>query len=147
MGLKAVVIERLGGYGGSFIGTEGMTGLEAKYTSGENCPVFAGAYNPTAPYGVKNALNTCLNYHHWIPSHKLHEAYFGQMKEIIDWLEGHGIVFADSIAIGAGPKIWHVYDKGNDASPGCHFMQCFGAEAERLGTEARFNTFGRRLPS
>lgn len=64
MGLKAVVIERLGGYGGSFIGTEGMTGLEAKYTSGENCPVFAGAYNPTAPYGVKNALNTCLNYHH-----------------------------------------------------------------------------------
>ena len=48
MGLKAVVIERLGGYGGSFIGTEGMTGLEAKYTSGENCPVFAGAYNPTA---------------------------------------------------------------------------------------------------
>ena len=145
MGLKAVVIERLGGYGGSFIGTEGMTGLEAKYTSGENCPVFAGAYNPTAPYGVKNALNTCLNYHHWIPSHKLHEAYFGQMKEIIDWLEGHGIVFADSIAIGAGPKIWHVYDKGNDASPGGHFMQCFGAEAERLGTEARFNTFGRQL--
>lgn len=52
MGLKAVVIERLGGYGGSFIGTEGMTGLETKYTSGENCPVFAGAYNPTAPYGV-----------------------------------------------------------------------------------------------
>lgn len=145
MGLKAVVIERLGGYGGSFIGTEGMTGLETKYTSGENCPVFAGAYNPTAPYGVKNALNTCLNYHHWIPSHKLHEAYFGQMKEIIDWLEGHGIVFADSIAIGAGPKIWHVYDKGNDASPGGHFMQCFGAEAERLGTEARFNTFGRQL--
>ena len=60
MGLKAVVIERLGGYGGSFIGTEGMTGLETKYTSGENCPVFAGAYNPTAPYGVKNALNTCF---------------------------------------------------------------------------------------
>ena len=24
-------------------------------------------------------------------------------------------------------------------------MQCFGAEAERLGTEARFNTFGRQL--
>ena len=27
MGLTAVVIERLAGYGGSFIGTEGMTGL------------------------------------------------------------------------------------------------------------------------
>ena len=80
-----------------------------------------------------------------IPQHKLYEAYFGQMKETIDWLESHGIVFADVIAIGAGPKIWHVYDKGNDASPGGHFMQCFGAEAERLGTEARFNTFGRQL--
>lgn len=145
MGLKAVVIERLAGYGGSFIGTEGMTGLETKYTSGENCPVFAGAYNPTQPYGVKNAMNTCLNYHHWIPEHKLYEAYFGQMKETIDWLEEHGIEFADVIAIGAGPKIWHVYDKGDDASPGGHFMQCFGEEAERLGTEAHFNMYGRKL--
>lgn len=145
LGLKPVVIERMGGYGGSFIGTEGMTGLETKYTSGENCPVFSGAYNPTAPYGVKNAMNTCLNYHHWIPSHKLYEAYFGQMNETIDWLEGHGIKFADVIAIGAGPKIWHVYDKGDNASPGGYFMQCFGEEAERLGVEARFETFGRQL--
>ena len=145
LGLKPVVIERLAGYGGSFIGTEGMTGLETKYTSGANCPVFAGAYNPDAPYGVKNAMNTCLNFHHWIPQHKLYEAYFSQMNETIDWLEGHGIQFADVIAIGAGPKIWHVYDKGADASPGGHFMQCFGAEAERLGVEARFNTFARQL--
>lgn len=145
LGLKPVVIERLAGYGGSFIGTEGMTGLETKYTSGANCPVFAGAYNPDAPYGVKNAMNTCLNFHHWIPQHKLYEAYFSQMNETIDWLEGHGIQFADVIAIGAGPKIWHVYDKGEDASPGGHFMQCFGAEAERLGVEARFNTFARQL--
>lgn len=145
LGLKPVVIERLAGYGGSFIGTEGMTGLETKYTSGANCPVFADAYNPDAPYGVKNAMNTCLNFHHWIPQHKLYEAYFSQMNETIDWLEGHGIQFADVIAIGAGPKIWHVYDKGEDASPGGHFMQCFGAEAERLGVEARFNTFARQL--
>ena len=145
LGLKPVVIERMEGYGGSFIGTEGMTGLETKYTSGENCPMFAGAYNPDQPYGVKNAMNTCLNFHHWIPQHKLYENFFGQMNETIDWLEGHGQVFADVIAIGAGPKIWHVYDKGEDASPGGHFMMTFGAEAEKLGVEARFKTFGRQL--
>lgn len=145
MGLKPVVIERLSGYGGSFIGTEGMTGLETKYTSGDNCPMFAGAYNPNQPYGVKNAMNTCLNFHHWVPQHKLYENFFGQMNETIDWLEGHGIVFADVIAIGSGPKIWHVYDKGDNASPGGYFMQCFGAEAEKLGIEARFNTYGRQL--
>ncbi len=145
MGLKPVVIERLSGYGGSFIGTEGMTGLEIKYTSGENCPMFAGAYNPNQPYGVKNAMNTCLNFHHWIPQHKLYENFFGQMNETIDWLEGHGIKFADVIAIGAGPKIWHVYDKGDNASPGGYFMQCFGKEAENLGVEAYFDTYGRKL--
>lgn len=145
MGLKPVVIERLAGYGGSFIGTEGMTGLETKYTSGDNCPMFAGAYNPNQPYGIKNAMNTCLNFHHWIPQHKLYENFFGQMNETIDWLEGHGIVFADVIAIGAGPKIWHVYDKGDNASPGGYFMQCFGEEAEKLGIEAHFNTYGRQI--
>lgn len=145
LGLKPIVIERMDGYGGSFVGTEGMTGLETKYTSGENCPMFAGAYNPDQPYGIKNAMNTCLNFHHWIPQHKLYENFFGQMNETIDWLEGHGLEFAEIIAIGAGPKIWHVYDKGDDASPGGHFMMTFGAEADRLGVEARFRTFGRQL--
>ncbi len=145
MGLKPIVIERMDGYGGSFVGTEGMTGLETKYTSGADCPTFAGAYNPAQPYGVKNAMNTCLNFHHWIPQHKLYENFFGQMNETIDWLEGHGLEFAEVIAIGAGPKIWHVYDKGDDASPGGHFMMTFGAEADRLGVEARFKTFGRQL--
>lgn len=145
LGLKPIVIERMDGYGGSFVGTEGMTGLETKYTSGENCPMFAGAYNPDQPYGIKNAMNTCLNFHHWIPQHKLYENFFGQMNETIDWLEGHGLKFAEIIAIGAGPKIWHVYDKGDDASPGGHFMMTFGAEADRLGVEARFRTFGRQL--
>lgn len=145
LGLKPVVVERLAGYGGSFIGTEGMTGLETKYTSGANCPVFAGAYSPDQPYGIKNATNTCLNFHHWIPQHKLYENFFGQMKETIDWLEGHGIVFEGVIGIGAGPKIWHVYDKGDNASPGGYFMQCFGKEAEKLGVEAHFKTFGRQL--
>ncbi len=145
LGLTPIVIERMDGYGGSFVGTEGMTGLETKYTSGANCPTFAGAYNPNAPYGVKNAMNTCLNFHHWIPQHKLYENFFGQMNETIDWLEGHGLEFAEVIAIGAGPKIWHVYDKGDDASPGGHFMMTFGEEAKRLGVEARFRTFGRQL--
>ena len=112
-----------------------MTGLETQLhrrpTSGAT---FAGAYNPNGALRREERLEHLLE----LPSldsvrTSCTRAYFGQMKEIIDWLEGHGIVFADSIAIGAGPKIWHVYDKGNDASPGGHFMQCFGAEAEQSG--------------
>lgn len=145
LGLKPVVIERLSGYGGSFIGTEGMTGLETHFTEADGGVTFAGAYSPNQNYGVKNATNTCLNYHHWIPQHKLYENFFGQTAETIDWLEGHGIVFAGNISIGAGPKVWHVYDKGSNASPGGYFMECFGAEAEKLGVEARFNTFARKI--
>ena len=145
LGLKPVVIERLSGYGGSFIGTEGMTGLETHFTEADGGVKFAGAYSPDAPYGVKNAINTCLNYHHWIPQHKLYENFFGQTSETIDWLEGHGIQFEGNISIGVGPKVWHVYDKGDNASPGGYFMQCFGAEAEKLGVQAYFNTFGRKL--
>lgn len=145
LGLKPVIIERLGTYGGSFIGTEGMTGLETKYTSGADCPVFAGAYEPTQPYGIKNAMNTCLNYHHWIPSHKLYEAYFTEQAETVEWLEGHNTPFGEVIAIGAGPKVWHVYEKGDSPTPGTHFMECLGNEADRLGIEARFNTCGRQL--
>ena len=58
LGLKPVVIERLSGYGGSFIGTEGMTGLETHFTEADGGVKFAGAYSPDAPYGVKNAINT-----------------------------------------------------------------------------------------
>ena len=145
LGLKPVVIERLSGYGGSFIGTERMTGLETHFTEADGGVKFAGAYSPDAPYGVKNAINTCLNYHHWIPQHKLYENFFGQTSETIDWLESHGIQFGGNISIGVGPKVWHVYDKGDNASPGGYFMQCFGAEAEKLGVQAYFNTFGRKL--
>lgn len=145
LGLKPVVIERLNGYGGSFIGTEGMTGLETHFTEADGGVTFAGAYNPNAPYGVKNAINTCLNFHHWIPQHKLYENFFGQTAETIDWLESHGIEFEGNISIGVGPKVWHVYDKGDNASPGGYFMQCFGKEADKLGVEARFNTFGRKI--
>lgn len=63
-GLKPVVIERLNGYGGSFIGTEGMTCLETKYTEAGGGVYFAGAYSPDKPYNAENAANTCLNYHH-----------------------------------------------------------------------------------
>lgn len=75
LGMKPVVIERMGGYGGSFIGTEGMTGLETKYTKKESIKI-PSAYYPDREYDVNNAMNTCLNYHHWIPQHKLYENFF-----------------------------------------------------------------------
>ncbi len=144
-GLKPVVIERLNGYGGSFIGTEGMAGFNTKYTEQNGGVRFSGAYDPNQPYGVENATNTCLNYHHWIPQHQLYLNYFGQTAETIDWLESHGIKFQGNISIGSGPRVWHVYDKGGQSSPGGYFMQCFGDEANRLGVEAHFGYYGRHL--
>ncbi len=144
LGLKPVIIERFNAYGGSFLGTEGMTGLDTKYTPAEGVS-FAGAYWPDQHYGVKNAMNTCLNYHHWIPNHKLYETYFSEQAETIEWLEGHGMKFGDVIAIGAGPKVWHVYEKGDAPTPGSNFMQSFGVECENLGIETLFNTFARQI--
>lgn len=145
LGLQPVIIERMEGYGGSFVGTEGMTALETHYTEADGGVRFDGAYNPSENYGVKNAANTCLNYHHWVPSHKLYENFFSQTAETIDWLEGHGQKFVGNIAIGSGPKIWHVYDKGTSTSPGGYFMETFGKEAERLGVKAKFGYFGRKV--
>ena len=59
LGLKPVIIEREPGYGGSFVGTEGMTALETHFTEADGGVYFAGAYNPDEPYTVKNAVNTC----------------------------------------------------------------------------------------
>jgi fumarate reductase flavoprotein subunit len=134
LGLKPVVIERLSAYGGSFIGTEGMTGFETHWTkeAGET-------------YTVQDAVANCLEYHHWIPQHKLYDNFFGQTAETIEWLESHGIVFDEVVALGVSPRCWHVYDKGDVESPGGYFMKCFGAEAESLGVEAYFNTLGKKI--
>jgi fumarate reductase flavoprotein subunit len=134
LGLKPIVVERLGNYGGSFIGTEGMTGFQTKWTkeAGET-------------YGVQQAVANCLKFHHWIPQHKLYDNFFGQTAETIDWLEGHSIKFHEVVALGLSPRCWHVYDKGDSASPGGYFMQCFGDEARRLGIEAYFNSVARKL--
>jgi len=140
LGLKPIIIERLSGYGGSFIGTEGMTALQSHYTEANGGVYWNGEY-----YGVKAASKACLTYHHWIPQHELYSNFFGQTAETIEWLESHGIKFEGNISIGSGPRIWHVYDKGTSASPGGYFMECFGKEAQRLGVDARFNMFARKI--
>ena len=48
LGLKPIIVERLQGYGGSFVGTEGMTALETKYTR-DNPPYLSSAIIPTNP--------------------------------------------------------------------------------------------------
>lgn len=134
LGLKPIVVERLGGYGGSFIGTEGMTGFQTHWTKA------AGQ-----TYTVQDAVANCLEYHHWIPDHQLYENFFGQTAETIEWLEGHGITFAEVVSLGVSPVAWHVYDKGTSSSPGGYFMQCFGAEAASLGVEAYFNAYAKKI--
>ncbi|NTU88849.1 MAG: FAD-binding protein [Actinobacteria bacterium] len=134
LGLKPVVIERLNAYGGSFIGTEGMTGFETHW-----------AKEAGVTYTVRQAVANCLKYHHWIPQHKLYDNFFGQTAETIEWLEGHGQKFDAIVALGTSPQSWHVYDKGDMSSPGGYFMKTFGAEANKLGVEAYFNTYAKKI--
>ncbi len=144
LGLKPLVIEREAGFGGSFQGTEGMTALESKYTR-DDPPYLATAYWPDQPYGIKNCMFTCLNYHHWIPSYKVYKNWFENSSDTIDWLEGHGQEFTGAVAIGTGPKIWHVYKHDEGEAPGYAFISKFAETAQSLGVEARFNTFARHL--
>ncbi|MDR1015148.1 MAG: FAD-binding protein [Coriobacteriales bacterium] len=131
LGLKPVVIEALGGYGGSFIGTEFITavGSEQQKATG-------------ASDSVKDAVTDHLTYHHWIPRRKLTEAFIGQMADTAEWLEDHGIGFAFT----AGYRNRALaYDDGGEAMRGLNFVNILGGEAERLGVEAHFNMRARRL--
>jgi fumarate reductase flavoprotein subunit len=131
LGLKPVVIEALGGYGGSFIGTEFITAV------GSEEQKAAGVSD-----SVKDAVTDHLTYHHWIPRRKLTEAFIGQMANTVEWLEGHGIEFAFT----AGYRNRALaYDDGGEAMRGLNFVNILSGEAERLGVEAYFNMRARRL--
>lgn len=144
LGLKPLIIEKEMGLGGSFQGTEGMTALESKYTR-DDPPYLDTAYYPDQPYGIKNCMMTCLNYHHWIPSYEMYKNWFTRTSDTIDWLEGHGQEFGEVTRTGTGPKIWHVYKHEPGEAPGYAFISKLAQTAQDMGAEVRTETIARHL--
>ena len=115
--------------GGSFIGTEGLFALGTKYTEESGCTLT-----------VEEAITNTMVYHHFIPNHKLYQRFFNQTAETVQWLEDLGVGFQGAIAIGAGEKCWHVYERDLEKGPGATFQDSMRAAAEKLGVQIELST-------
>lgn len=134
LGLEPFVVDCGSDFAGSFIGTEGMFGVETHWTreAGEDLT-------------VAKAVQQCEIYHHWIPNHELYTNFFSQTAETIEWVEALGVQYADVVALGISDIAWHVYARTDKSSPGHTFMEGLGAAAHDLGVEAEFKAFARRI--
>lgn len=134
LGLEPFVIDCGQDYGGSFIGTEGMFGVETHWNkeAGETLT-------------VEEAVNACLVYHHWIPNHELYMNFFGQTAETVEWVEDLGVSYQDVVALGISDITWHVYARTDKSSPGHTFMEGMGHAAKELDIEAQFETYAKKL--
>lgn len=134
LGLEPVVLDVGQHYGGSFIGTEGMFGVETHLNeeAGETLT-------------VQEAVNACLTYHHWIPNHQLYTNFFGQTAETVEWVESLGVEYEDVVSLGISDTTWHIYAREAKTSPGETFMQGLGAAADKLGVQARFKTAAKKI--
>lgn len=134
LGLNPVLIDCGKDYGGSFIGTEGMFGVNTHLNkeAGEDLT-------------VEEAVHACLTYHHWIPSHQLYMNFFGQTAETVEWVEALGVKYRDVVSLGISDVTWHVYERTAKSSPGATFMEGLGNAAKELGVEAVFETYGKKI--
>ena len=129
LGLNPIVFEKREVTGGSFIGTEGLFALGTKYTEESGCTLT-----------VEEAITNTMVYHHFIPNHKLYQRFFNQTAETVQWLEDLGVGFQGAIAIGAGEKCWHVYERDLEKGPGATFQDSMRAAAEKLGVQIELST-------
>lgn len=134
LGLEPVIIDCGSDYGGSFIGTEGMFGVQTHWNleAGETLT-------------VEEAVNACMTYHHWIPNHELYMNFFGQTAETVEWVEDLGIEYQAVVSLGISDTTWHVYARTDKSSPGHTFMQGMGEAANKLGVEAIFETNAKKI--
>ncbi|WP_139650560.1 FAD-dependent oxidoreductase [Raoultibacter phocaeensis] len=134
LGLNPIVVDCGQNYGGSFIGTEGMFGVETHWTkeAGEDLT-------------LEESVHACLTYHHWIPNHQLYMNFFGQTPETVEWVEALGVKYRDVVSLGISDTTWHVYERTAKSSPGATFMEGLGNAAKDLGVEAYFETVGKKV--
>ncbi len=134
LGLTPIVFEKNGFTGGSFVGVEGMFGVETHWTE------EAGETQTIA-----EAITNCMDYHHWVPSHDLYETFFGQTSETIDWLEDLGVEF-DHVQQYGDHAAWHIFKRNLDMGPGVSFMDSMTkAVQDDLGVDIELETSAKKL--
>lgn len=129
LGLKPIVLEKREVTGGSFIGTEGLFALQTPFTEESGCDM--------TPF---EAITNTMEYHHFIPNHKLYQRFFNMTAETVQWLQDLGVAFQGAIAIGNGPKCWHVYERDLEKGPGSTFQDSMLAAANNLGVQIELET-------
>lgn len=133
LGLEPIVLEKFGWTGGSFVGVEGMFGVETHWTE------EAGETQTIA-----EAITNCMDYHHWVPSFDLYKKFFGQTGETIEWLEDLGVEF-DHVQQYGDHKAWHIFKRNLDMGPGVSFMDSMAKAAENLGVQIELETPAKQL--
>ncbi len=134
LGLKVVLLEKAGSLGGSFSATEGLFGV------GSHWQEEAGEHGTVA-----EAVQRCVNYHHYIPSTKLYTKFFSQTAETIDWLEDHGCKFRAVVDYG-GNLAWHVYYYDENASsPGAYFTESLAEATRKTDAQILLDTGAKKI--
>ncbi|MGV8082058.1 MAG: FAD-dependent oxidoreductase [Coriobacteriia bacterium] len=134
LGLDVVILEKKAAIGGSFIGTEGMFGVETHWTkeAGETLT-------------VEQAIENCLVYHHYWPNHLLYKNFFDQTAETVLWLEDHGMHYREVVKLGISHQSWHVYEVEGDSGPGVLFMQNMAKALDKAGVPTRLQTSAKKI--
>ena len=134
LGMSVVVLEKAGALGGAFSATEGMFGV------GSHWQEEAGEHGT-----VSEAVQRCVNYHHYIPSAKLYKNFFSQTAETIDWLEDHGCEFRAVVDYG-GNLAWHVYYYDENASsPGSYFTNSLAEATQKTDAQIMLDTGAKKI--
>lgn len=129
LGLEPIVLEKREVTGGSFIGTEGLFALQTPFTEESGCDM--------TPF---EAIQNTMEYHHFVVNHKLYQRFFNMTADTVQWLQDLGVAFQGAIAIGNGPKCWHVYERDLEKGPGSTFQDSMLAAAENLGVQIELET-------
>lgn len=137
LGLSVVVVDVGMRYGGSFVNTEGMSGVQSSFLEGLDP-------NPE----VEEVVSACMDYHHWVPNHSLYMNFFNKSGETIDWCQDLGAKFGLAAKTPTSVSYVHIYDHSEDAEgdlPGQVFMNHLGEAADKLGVVPYFQTTARKI--
>lgn len=137
LGLSVVVVDVGKQYGGSFVNTEGMSGVKSSFLE-ELDP------NPE----VEEVVAACMDYHHWVPNHQLYMNFFNKSGDTIDWCQELGAKFSMAAKTPTSVSYVHIYDHSEDKAgdlPGQVFMDHLGEAADKLGVQPYFETAARKV--
>lgn len=136
LGLETIVVEKMGSTGGAWICTEGMFAIDSHWQK------EAGVTTT-----MEEAIEACMQFHHYIPSHSLYSTWIEKTAETIEWVEEQGANYTAVVPIGTSFTAFHVYEHGEDSvgAPGGLLMQTLADKSRELGTNFMLQTTARRL--